>query len=138
VSIGGGCRSAALAACGRAHDKSAAMQQRGSKDIDFPLDGVAPVPGRRPILAPGTRVHAVTVRRRTVYARRVETDNPADIPEKIAALRTEHRDLDEAIARLVDDADADEVAIKRLKKRKLWLKDCIARLESALIPDEPA
>ena len=73
-----------------------------------------------------------------VYARRVETDNPADIPEKMAALRTEHRDLDEAIARLADDAEADEVAIKRLKKRKLWLKDCIARLESALIPDEPA
>jgi hypothetical protein len=71
----------------------------------------------------------------------VDTDNPADIAdiaEKIAALRVEHRDLDEAIVRLVDDADADEVAIKRLKKRKLWLKDCIARLESALIPDEPA
>jgi hypothetical protein len=76
-----------------------------------------------------------------VYARGVDTDNPADIAdiaEKIAALRVEHRDLDEAIVRLVDDADADEVAIKRLKKRKLWLKDCIARLESALIPDEPA
>lgn len=50
----------------------------------------------------------------------------------------EHRDLDEAIVRLVDDEAADEVAIKRLKKRKLWLKDCIARLESAQIPDEPA
>ncbi len=73
-----------------------------------------------------------------VYARCVDIENPADIPDKIAALRTEHRDLDEAIARLVEDADADEVAIKRLKKRKLWLKDCIARLESALIPDEPA
>lgn len=84
------------------------------------------------------RIDAVTMRRGTVYARGVETDNPADIPDKIAALRTEHRDLDEAIARLVEDADADEVAIKRLKKRKLWLKDCIARLESALIPDEPA
>jgi hypothetical protein len=34
--------------------------------------------------------------------------------------------------------DADELTVKRLKKRKLWLKDCIARLESALIPDEPA
>ena len=33
---------------------------------------------------------------------------------------------------------ADELSIKRLKKRKLWLKDCISRLESALIPDEPA
>jgi hypothetical protein len=32
----------------------------------------------------------------------------------------------------------DEIAIKRMKKRKLWLKDCIARLVSALIPDEPA
>ncbi|KRA55091.1 hypothetical protein ASD77_06535 [Pseudoxanthomonas sp. Root65] len=68
----------------------------------------------------------------------MEIDNPADIAEKIAALRTEHRDLDDAIVRLVEDGDADEVAIKRLKKRKLWLKDCIARLESALIPDEPA
>ncbi|MCR6625863.1 MAG: YdcH family protein [Pseudoxanthomonas sp.] len=68
----------------------------------------------------------------------MDIDNPADIAEKIAALRVEHRDLDEAIVRLVDEADADEVAIKRLKKRKLWLKDCIARLESAQIPDEPA
>ncbi len=80
----------------------------------------------------------MTPPRPAVYARRVETDNPADIADKIATLRTEHRDLDEAIARLADDADADEVAIKRLKKRKLWLKDCIARLESAQIPDEPA
>ena len=63
--------------------------------------------------------------------------NP-DVAQKIAELRVEHRDLDDAIAKLVDDAEADEVAIKRLKKRKLWLKDCIARLESALIPDEPA
>jgi len=90
------------------------------------------------MLAPGKAAHAVTVGRVTVYARRVNTDDPADITEKITALRVEHRDLDDAIARLVDDADADEVAIKRLKKRKLWLKDCIARLESALIPDEPA
>lgn len=75
---------------------------------------------------------------RPVYARRVEASNPADVAQKIAELRVEHRDLDDAIAKLVDDAEADEVAIKRLKKRKLWLKDCIARLESALIPDEPA
>ena len=73
-----------------------------------------------------------------MYAHYVNLDNLADITDKIAVLRVEHRDLDDAIARLVDDADADEVAIKRLKKRKLWLKDCIARLESALIPDEPA
>lgn len=46
--------------------------------------------------------------------------------------------MDDAIARLQSDIEADELAVKRLKKRKLLLKDQIARLESALIPDEPA
>jgi len=58
--------------------------------------------------------------------------------QRVALLKQEHRDLDTAIARLQVDSDADELAVKRLKKRKLQLKDCIARLESALIPDEPA
>ena len=57
---------------------------------------------------------------------------------RVAELRLEHRDLDEAIARLQQDIEADELAVKRLKKRKLLLKDQISRLESALIPDEPA
>ena len=60
------------------------------------------------------------------------------IAQRIAALRQEHRDLDAAIARLQADIEADELAVKRLKKRKLLLKDIIAKLESALIPDEPA
>lgn len=67
-----------------------------------------------------------------------ESDDPAEIARKLAELRLEHRDLDAAIGRLAQDTDADELTVKRLKKRKLWLKDCIARLESALIPDEPA
>ncbi|MGI8561858.1 MAG: YdcH family protein [Luteimonas sp.] len=58
--------------------------------------------------------------------------------QRLAELRTEHRDLDAAIVRLQADIQADELAVKRLKKRKLQLKDCIERLESALIPDEPA
>ena len=62
----------------------------------------------------------------------------ARIAQRVALLKQEHRDLDTAIARLQVDIDADELAVKRLKKRKLQLKDCIARLESALIPDEPA
>jgi hypothetical protein len=62
----------------------------------------------------------------------------ARIAQRLAALRLEHRDLDVAIARLQSDIEADELAVKRLKKRKLQLKDSIARLESALIPDEPA
>ena len=60
------------------------------------------------------------------------------IAQRVALLKQEHRDLDIAIARLQVDIDADELAVKRLKKRKLLLKDQIARLESALIPDEPA
>lgn len=68
----------------------------------------------------------------------IEADDPTAIARQLAELRVEHRDLDAAIVRLAADIAADELAIKRLKKRKLWLKDCISRLESALIPDEPA
>ena len=68
----------------------------------------------------------------------IDSLDPAQIARKLAELRMEHRDLDAAINRLARDADADELSVKRLKKRRLLLKDCIARLESALIPDEPA
>ena len=63
---------------------------------------------------------------------------PPDVVHRLSVLRIEHRDLDLAIGRLQADIVADELALKRLKKRKLMLKDCIAKLESALIPDEPA
>jgi hypothetical protein len=62
----------------------------------------------------------------------------ARIVQRLTELRQEHRDLDLAIDRLHDNIAADELAIKRLKKRKLQLKDTIERLQSALIPDEPA
>ncbi len=62
----------------------------------------------------------------------------ARIAQRLVELKQEHRDLDVAIARLQADIDADDLSVKRLKKRKLQLKDSIARLESALIPDEPA
>jgi hypothetical protein len=68
----------------------------------------------------------------------LENATPTEIARRLAVLREEHRDLDAAIERLAPDARADQLAVLRLKKRKLWLKDCIARLESALIPDEPA
>ena len=55
--------------------------------------------------------------------------------EKLRALRIEHRDLDEVISRLSLDFNVDELQIKRLKKRKLALKDQIQLLESQLIPD---
>jgi hypothetical protein len=70
-----------------------------------------------------------------------QTQDPAELASmhrRVAELRLEHRDLDAAILRLQQDIEADELAVKRLKKRKLLLKDQIARLESDLIPDEPA
>jgi len=57
------------------------------------------------------------------------------ISQRLVELKLEHRDLDVAIARLQAGIEADDLAVKRLKKRKLLLKDAIARLESALIPD---
>lgn len=67
-----------------------------------------------------------------------ESPDPVVIARQLAELRLEHRDLDAAIDHLVADIQADELTVKRLKKRRLWLKDCIAKLESAMIPDEPA
>jgi hypothetical protein len=55
--------------------------------------------------------------------------------ERLRQLRIEHRDLDDIIARLSMDFNVDEIQMKRLKKRKLLLKDQITRLESKLIPD---
>jgi hypothetical protein len=54
---------------------------------------------------------------------------------KLKELRVAHRDLDDVIARLSNDIDVDQLRLRRLKKRKLLLKDMIARLESELIPD---
>ncbi len=62
---------------------------------------------------------------------------PEDIAQRLAELKAEHRGLDERIAQLAANPD-DDLEAKRLKKRKLQLKDCIAKLESMLIPDEPA
>jgi hypothetical protein len=55
--------------------------------------------------------------------------------QKLRALRIEHRDLDDVISRLTLDMHVDELQLKRLKKRKLQLKDQITLLESLRIPD---
>jgi hypothetical protein len=63
---------------------------------------------------------------------------PGEVFRKLHELRQEHRDLDAAIELMVQNPDSDEIAMKRLKKRKLLLKDQITLLENKLIPDEPA
>ena len=54
---------------------------------------------------------------------------------RLRELRISHRDLDDLIDRLSDDPLVDQLRIRRLKKRRLVIKDMIAQLESALIPD---
>ena len=60
------------------------------------------------------------------------------IKERIAQLRVEHRDLDDVISRLIGDPGHDELQMRRLKRRKLLLKDQIALLERRIDPDIPA
>jgi hypothetical protein len=57
---------------------------------------------------------------------------------RLHELRSEHRDLDTLIARVSQQGPIDQLQIQRMKKRKLMLKDEIARLESRLIPDDIA
>ena len=61
--------------------------------------------------------------------------DPSEIVARLHELRSEHRGLDAAIERLSADAGMDEIQLRRLKKRKLMIKDAITRLESRLIPD---
>lgn len=60
-------------------------------------------------------------------------------PERhLIELRMEHADLDALIDRAVDISPVDELMIRRLKKRRLVLRDQIARVERDILPNEPA
>lgn len=58
-----------------------------------------------------------------------------EIQRWLEQLRIEHRDLDEVVSHLLETSHHDLMRVQRLKKRKLKLKDMIARLQSELIPD---
>jgi hypothetical protein len=58
-----------------------------------------------------------------------------ELREELVKLRTEHRDLDEEIVTLEAGGTAEQLLIKRLKKRKLAIKDRIAAIEDQLLPD---
>lgn len=68
-------------------------------------------------------------------AKDVDDDTDDKLRERLDELRLAHRDMDDAIARLGEAPFVDEIQMKRLKMRKLALKDTISRLESSLIPD---
>jgi len=62
-------------------------------------------------------------------------EEKAQIRQRLQVLETEHQDLDAVIGRLSGDPSLDQLQLRRLKKRKLLLKDQIQRLRTRLIPD---
>ena len=62
----------------------------------------------------------------------------SDLRSLLFELQVEHRDLDLVIAHLTDNPPPDDLLVRRLKKRKLLLKDRILQLEQMLVPDSPA
>lgn len=62
-------------------------------------------------------------------------ESTEELRHKLEDLRIEHRDLDDVIERLTDSGGYNQLQLKRLKKRKLLLKDQMLTLENALLPD---
>ena len=65
----------------------------------------------------------------------MQRQNDREIREELVKLRAEHRELDEEIAALEEKGASDQLLLRRLKKRKLALKDQITKLEDQLLPD---
>ena len=65
----------------------------------------------------------------------LDTEQEEAIKLKLHELRLEHNDLDTVIDRLAQESFPDELLLRRLKKRKLQLKDVIVKLEQELVPD---
>ncbi len=68
----------------------------------------------------------------------LNNDETVLLKERLQNLILEHRDLDDVISNLAQGANFDQILLKRLKKRKLQLKDNIVLIESKLIPDMDA
>lgn len=69
------------------------------------------------------------------YQRPMQKPNEQELRERLTRLRAEHRDLDAEIVALETSLTEDQLQIKRLKKRKLALKDQITAVEDQLLPD---
>ena len=65
-------------------------------------------------------------------------DNLHSLPRRLIELRIEHADLDDLIDRATRDAGGDDLALRRLKKRRLLLRDQMSRIEAELEPRSPA
>jgi hypothetical protein len=91
------------------------------------------------LICPLHRIARAATTKRRIQDGFCRTMNEQELRKKLELLRTEHRDLDAAIAALTEaargNASADQLQIARLKKRKLRLKDQIAIIEDTLLPD---
>jgi hypothetical protein len=73
------------------------------------------------------------------YTQRATMDDNLHSPQRrLIELRMEHADLDSLIDRLAEEAPLDDLALRRLKKRRLRLRDQIAHLATQVDPPEPA
>ena len=103
----------------------------------FAADDLSPRNEFAVVLFPGVVLYP-EFRRRVFVEIDLTEEEMVAIKERVSVLRIEHRDLDEVIGRLAGDPVQDELQLKRLKRRKLLLKDHIAMLERQLVPDVPA
>ena len=67
-----------------------------------------------------------------------QEDSRLTLQRQLIELQTEHADLDNLIDRADEDSPVDELALRRLKKRRLSLRDKIARIQAELDPPQPA
>jgi hypothetical protein len=65
-------------------------------------------------------------------------DNLHSLPRRLIELQIEHADLDNLIDRAVTADDTDDLVLRRLKKRRLMLRDQMARIEAEIDPPQPA
>ena len=105
----------------------------GKRQIHPQLFRSAPILGKRD----RTPISAILTWNNVSWSDGVGMDDRdlAELKHKLEDLRTAHRDLDDSIEALIKAGSRDQLQLQRLKKRKLALKDDIARLENALVPD---
>jgi hypothetical protein len=94
--------------------------------------------GERSIIAPETRIIERTRPQPALTPANSLESNLHSPERRLIELRMEHADLDALIDRAGEETPVDELMMRRLKKRRLALRDQIARLELALDPKEPA
>lgn len=84
-------------------------------------------------------LHQKAQNRELVVSRRASMDdNLHSLPRRLIELRIEHGDLDDLIDRATADSGGDDLSLRRLKKRRLLLRDQISRIEAELEPPQPA